>query len=120
MRAFERSRRRRLLFGKAMRGIAEPLFLWHDQPRVERALRDGRALDGGRVTVRLERTRYWCTYHRHCEMLGPEILVFVPAALCERLAQRFDARAGTSAGQPTQELVGRVTVVVSGNPAVFF
>ena len=24
---------------------------------------------------------------RHCEMLGPEILVFAPAALCERLAQ---------------------------------
>ena len=43
-------------------------------------------------------------------MLGPEILVDVPAALCERWAQGFDARAGTSAGQPTRELVGRETV----------
>ena len=31
MRASERSRRRQLLLGKALRGIAEPLFLWHDQ-----------------------------------------------------------------------------------------
>ena len=44
-------------------------------------------------------------------MLGPEILVDVPAALCERWAQGFDSRAGTSAGQPYRELVGRVTVV---------
>ena len=44
----------------------------------------------------------------------------VPAALCECWAQGFDARAGTSAGQPTRELVGRVTVVVTGNPVVFF
>ena len=58
---------------------------------------------------------YWWTYQRHCGMLGPKILVFVPAALCERWAQGFDARAGTSAGQPTRELVGRGTVVVSGN-----
>ena len=53
-------------------------------------------------------------------MLGPEILVDVPAASCERWAQGFDTRAGTSAGQPTRELAGRVTVFVSGNPAVFF
>ena len=52
MRASERSRRRQLLFGKAMRGRTKPLFLWHDQPRVERALRDGRALDAPELTPR--------------------------------------------------------------------
>ena len=36
-----------------MRDIAEPLFLWHDQPRVERALRDGRALDAQELTPRV-------------------------------------------------------------------
>ena len=35
-----------------MRGIAEPLVRWHDQPRVERALRDGRALDAPELTPR--------------------------------------------------------------------
>ena len=35
-----------------MCGIAEPLFLWYDQPRVERALRDGRALDAHELTPR--------------------------------------------------------------------
>ena len=64
----------------------------------------------GRVAVRLESTSYWWLYQRHCGMLGPEILVDVPAALCERWAQGFDVRAGTSAGQPTRELVDRVTV----------
>ena len=53
-------------------------------------------------------------------MLGHEILVFVPTTLCERWARGFDARAGNSTGLPTRELVGRVTVVVSGNPVVFF
>ena len=28
----------------------------------------------GRVAVRLESTSYWCTYQRHCGMLGPEVL----------------------------------------------
>ena len=46
--------------------------------------------------------------------------MFVPAALCEPWAQGYDARAGNSAGQPNRELVGRATVVVSGNPVVFF
>ena len=53
MRASERSRRRQLLLGGAVRvswkcewiRIAEPLFLCHDQPRVERSLRGGRALN---------------------------------------------------------------------------
>ena len=49
--------------------------------------------------------RYWWTYQRRCVNDGPK---------------GFDSRAGTSAGQPTRELVDRVTVVVSGNPAVFF
>ena len=69
-------------------------------------------------------------------MLGPELLMDVPAALWKCWAPRywwtyqrrcvnagpkgFDVRAGTFAGQPTRELVGRVTVVESGNPAVFF
>ena len=39
-------------------------------------------------------------------MLGPGILVDVPAVLCEHWAQRFDTRGGTSPGQPTRELVG--------------
>ena len=42
---------------------------------------------------------YWWTYQRRCVNAG---------------AKGFDARAGTSAGQPTRELVGRETVVVSG------
>ena len=49
--------------------------------------------------------RHWWTYQRRCVNAGPK---------------GFDARAGTSAGQPTRELVDRVTVFVSGNPAVFF
>ena len=53
-------------------------------------------------------------------MLGPEILVDVPAALCERWAQRFDTRAGTSAGQPTRELVGRETAVCVRYPRGIF
>ena len=63
---------------------------------------------------------YWWTYQRHCEMLGLEILVGVPAALSERWAQRVRRQSGHLRWQPTRELVGRVTVVVSGNPAVFF
>ena len=60
---------------------------------------------------------YWWTYQRHCGMLGPEILVDVP---CVNAGPKgFDTRGGTSAGQPTRELVGRETVFVSGNPAVF-
>ena len=62
---------------------------------------------------------YWWTYQRHCGVLGPEILVDVPAALCKRWAQGVRRNSGP-AGQPTRELVGRVTVFVSGNPAVFF
>ena len=64
---------------------------------------------------------YWWTYQRHCGMLGPEILVDVPAALCERWAQGVSTQErAPPAGQPTRELVGRVTVFVSGNPVVFF
>ena len=108
-----------------MRGTAEPSFLWHDQPRVERALRDGRALDAQELTPRgrLSRSttrvnaagaaesRYdssardtartsgivemlGCTYQRHCETLGPEILVDVSAALCERWAQGVRRKSG--------------------------
>ena len=91
---------------------------WHDQPREERALRGGRALNVRELSPRGRQSRgttrahkllvhvpaalcgcwdpsYWWTYQRHCGMLGPEILVFVPAALCERWAQGFEARAGT-------------------------
>ena len=57
MRASERSRRRQLLLGKAVRGIAEPLFLWHDQPRVERALCDGRVLNVRELTPRERQSR---------------------------------------------------------------
>ena len=53
-------------------------------------------------------------------MLGPETLVGVPAALCERWAQWVRCKSGHLRWQPTRELVGRVTVVVAGNPAVFF
>ena len=49
--------------------------------------------------------RYWWTYQRRWVNAEPK---------------GFDKRAGTPAGQPTRELVGRVTVFVSGNPAVFF
>ena len=63
---------------------------------------------------------YWCAYQRHCEMLGPEIMVDVPAALCERWAQGFETRAGTSAGQRTRELVGRETVVCVREPRGIF
>ena len=64
---------------------------------------------------------YWWTYQRHCGMLGPEILVDVPAASCERWAQMGSTQErAPPARQPTRELVGRVTVFVSGNPVVFF
>ena len=63
---------------------------------------------------------YWWTYQRRCGMMGPEIRVDVPAALCKRWAQGFDARAGTSAGQPTRELVGRETVFCVRCPHGFF
>ena len=78
--------------------IAEPLFLWHDQPREERALRGGRALNVRELRPRGRQSRgtsrahkllvhvpaalcgcwdpsYWWTYQRHCGMLGPEILL---------------------------------------------
>ena len=84
-----------------MRGIAEPLFLWHDQPRVERALRDGRALNVtslswsespsffGRVNAAgaaesRNDSSAQVTGARTSgivEMLGPELLVYEPAAL---------------------------------------
>ena len=110
MRASERSRRRQLLLGKALRGIAERLFLWHDQPRVERALRDGRALGRARINaagaaesrydssaqvtgartsgivemlVKCWAPRHWWTYQRRYVNAGPK---------------GFDSRAGTSAG----------------------
>ena len=117
MRASERSQRRPLLLGKAMRGITEPLFPWHDQPREERALRGGRALNVRELRPRGRQSRgttrahkllvhvpaalcgcwdpsYWWTYQRHCGMLGPAILVFVPAALCERWAQGVRSKSG--------------------------
>ena len=37
---------------------------------------------------------YWWTYQRHCGMLGPEILVVVPAALCESWAQGVRHKSG--------------------------
>ena len=37
---------------------------------------------------------YWWTHQRHCGMLGPEILVDVPAASCERWAQRVRHKSG--------------------------
>ena len=106
MRASERSRRRRLLLRKAFRGIAEHLFLWYDQPRVERALRDGRALDAQELTPRGRQSRGTTRAHKLLvyesaalwtrvtgvrasgimEILGPELLVHVPVAFCERWA----------------------------------
>ena len=91
---------------------------------------------GGIVAVRLESTSFWCTYQRHCGNAGTRVTGERTSGIVECWAPRywwtyqrrcvnagpkgFDARAGTSAGQPTRELVGRVTVFVSGNPAVFF
>ena len=91
---------------------------------------------GGRVAVRLESTSYWCTYHRYCGNAGTRVTGVRTSGIVKCWAQRywwtyqrrcvnagpkgFDARAGTSVGQPTRELVNRVTVFVSGNPAVFF
>ena len=74
MRASEQSRRRRLLLGKAMRGIAEPLFLWHDQPREERALRGGSALNVRELKPQGRQSRGTTRAHK--------LLVHVPAALC--------------------------------------
>ena len=82
MRASERSRRRQLL-----------------KPRVERAQRGRRALNGGgRVRAAgAAESRYdsrECTSVTGARasgivgMLGPEILVDVPAALCKRWARR--------------------------------
>ena len=98
MRASERSRRRQLMQPRVERlNVVLVLSTWESSRR-----------GGGRVAVRLESTSCWWTYQRHCGMLGPEILVDVPAALCERWAQRFDTRAGTSAGRPTRRLAGAV------------
>ena len=115
MRASELSRRRQLLLGKAMRGIAEPLFLWHDQPRVERALRDGLALDAQELTPQGRQSRGTTRVNAAgaaesrydssaqvtggrtsgiVRMLGHEILVFVPTALCERWAQGVRRKSG--------------------------
>ena len=76
---------------------------------------------GGRVAVRLESTSYWCTYQRHRVMLGPEILVDVPAALCERWAQGVRRKSGhpPQGNQPENWWAERRSFV-SGNPAVFF
>ena len=75
---------------------------------------------GGRVAVRLESTSYWCTYQRHCVMLGPEIPVDVPAALCERWAQggSTQERAPPQGNQPENWWAERRSFV-SGNPVVF-
>ena len=74
--------------------IAEPLFPWHDEPREERSLRGGRALNVLELTPRGRQSRgktrahkllvhvpaalcgcwdpsYWWTYPWHCGMLGP-------------------------------------------------
>ena len=99
--------------------IAGPLFLWHDQPREERALRDGRAMDAqeltprerwSRSTTRVNAAEAAESRYDSCAqvtgarassivgMLGPVLLVDVPAALWNAGPKGFDARVGTSAG----------------------
>ena len=108
MRAYERSRQRQLL-----------------QPRVERAHRGCCALNvgkkGGRVAARLESTSYWCTYQRHCGNAGtPEILVFVPAALCECWAQRLTQERARPLGNQPENWWAERRSFASGNRVVFF
>ena len=99
--------------------VGSPWWSCSQRARVNAAKAAESQFESSAKVMRMLGPSYWRTYQRHCGMLRSEILVFVPAALCERWAQGFDVRVGTCAGQPTRELVGRVTVVVSGNPWYF-